>query len=102
MTITSSKFPAIIKTIRANHVPEILQPRHFVNTSNNPDGSHMSNYIRQIEVNMANKLVKVEQPLLKSSSEMDKIPCKINTRHSPHTKTTLMGTSFPAQDFWAM
>ena len=50
-----SKFPAITKTTPANHVTEILQPHSFINTSTNPDGSHMHNYIRQIEVNIANE-----------------------------------------------
>ena len=59
----------------------------------------MSNYIRQIEVNMANQPLKVEQPLLESSSELDKIPCNTNTKHSPDTKITVMGTSFLAQEF---
>ena len=31
----------------------------------------MSNFIRQNEVNKANELLKVQQPLLESSSEMD-------------------------------
>ena len=66
-----SKFPAITKTNPANHVPEILQPHHFINASSNPDGGHMSNYIRQNEVNMANEPLKVEQPPRESSSEMD-------------------------------
>ena len=35
----------------------------------------MSNFIRQNEVNMANELLKVQQPLLESSSEMDKLLC---------------------------
>ena len=43
---------------------KILQPHSFINTSTNPDGSHMYNYIRQIEVNMADEPLKVEQPLL--------------------------------------
>ena len=94
-----SKFPAITKTIPANHVPEILQPHSFINTSTNPDGSHMYNYIRQIKVNIANESLKVEQQLLESSSEIDKLPCKTYTKHSPDTKITLMGTSFPAQEF---
>ena len=42
----------------------------------------MSNYIRQIEVNIANEPLLVEQPLLESSSDMDKLPCKTNTKHS--------------------
>ena len=62
----------------------------------------MSNYIRQIKVDMANEPLNVEQPLLEISSEMDKLACKTNTKHSPHTKRTVMGTSFPAQEFWAM
>ena len=35
----------------------------------------MSNFIRQNEANMANELLKVQQPLLESSSEMDKLRC---------------------------
>ena len=49
----------------------------------------MYNYIRQIEVNIAN-----DQSLLESSSEIDKLPFKTYTKHSPDTKITLMGTSF--------
>ena len=64
---------SITKTAPANHVPEILQSQHFINTSTNPDGCHMINFI-QNEVNMANKPLKVQQPLLKNSSEMDKLP----------------------------
>ena len=53
-------------------------------------------------VNPGNEPLKFEQPLLESSSEMDKLACKTNTKHSPHTKLAVMGTSFPAQEFWAM
>ena len=94
-----SEFPAITKTTPANHVPEILQPQHSINTSNNPEGCHMSNLIRQNEVNMANEPLKVEKPLLESSSEMDKLQCITNTEHSPDTNITVMGTTFPAQEF---
>ena len=59
----------------------------------------MSNFIRQNEVNMANEPLKIEKLLLESSSEMDKLPCKTNTEHSPDTKITVMGTRFPAQEF---
>ena len=44
----------------------------FINTSTNPDGCHMSNFIGQNEVSMANEPLKVQQSLLESSSEMDK------------------------------
>ena len=94
-----SKFPAITTSTPANHVPEILQPHSFFNTSTNPDGSHMYNYIRQIEVNIANEPLKVEQQLLESSSEIDKLPCKTYTKHSPDTKITLMGTVFLLTNF---
>ena len=56
----------------------------------------MSNFIRQNEVNMANEPLKVEKPLLESSSEMDKLKCITNT------KITVMGKRFPAQEVWAM
>ena len=59
----------------------------------------MSNFIRQNEVNEANELLKVQQSLLESSSEMDKLRCITNTAHSPFTKTTVMGTSFPSREF---
>ena len=59
----------------------------------------MSNFIRQNEVNMANELLKVQQPLLESSSEMDKLRCITNTAHSPVTKTTVMGTNFPSREY---
>ena len=62
----------------------------------------MSNFIRQNEVNMANEPLKVEKPLLESSSEMDKLKCITNTEHSPDTKITVMGKILPAQEFWAM
>ena len=39
----------------------------------------MSNFIRQNEVKMANEPLKVEKPLLESSSEMDKLQCKTNS-----------------------
>ena len=57
----------------------------------------MSNFIRQNEISMANELLKVQQPLLESSSEMDKLRCITNT--SPVTKTTVMGTNFPSREF---
>ena len=43
----------------------------------------MSNCIRQNEVNMANEPLKVEKPLLESSSEIDKLPCITKSEHSP-------------------
>ena len=58
----------------------------------------MYNYIRQIEVNKADEPLKVEQPLLGSSSEIDKLvydQYQIFPRHQNY----LMGTSFPAQEF---
>ena len=36
-----------------------------------PDGRHMSSFIRQNEVNMANEPLNFESPLLETSSEMD-------------------------------
>ena len=48
---------------------------------------------------MANKLLKVQQPLLESSSEMDKSRCMTNRTHSPVTKITVMGTNFPSREF---
>ena len=53
----------------------------------------MLNYIRQNEVTMANEPLKVEQPLLENSSEMDTLPCISNTEHSPDTKITMMWTN---------
>ena len=58
----------------------------------------MSNFIRQNEVNEVNELLKVQQSLLESSSEMDKLPCITNMAHSPVTKTTVMGTNFPSRE----
>ena len=86
---TCSEFPAITKSTPANHVAEILQLQHSINTSTNPVGCHMSNFIRQNEVNMANEPLKVEKPLLESSSEIDKLQCITNTQHSPDTKITV-------------
>ena len=96
------KFPVITKTTPANHVPKILQQQHFINTSTNPDGCHMSNFIRQNSVNMAHKPLQVEQPLMESSSEKDNLPCITNTEHSPDAKITVLGTSFLAREFRAM
>ena len=39
----------------------------------------MSNFIRQNEVNEASELLKIQQPHLESSSEMDKLRCTTNT-----------------------
>ena len=71
-----SEIPETTKVTPTNHVPEIiLQQQHFINTSTNPEGCHMSNFIRQNEVNKANKLLKVQQPFLEISSKMDKSRC---------------------------
>ena len=59
----------------------------------------MSNFIRQNEVNKANELLKFQQLLPESSSEMDKLRCITNTAHSPVTKTTVMGSNFPSREF---
>ena len=59
----------------------------------------MSNSIRKNEVNIADEPLKFQQPLLESSSEMDKLQCITNTVHSPNTKITVMGTRYPAQKF---
>ena len=59
----------------------------------------MSNFIRQNEVNEANELLKVQQPHLESSSEMDKLRCITNTAHSPVTITTVMGSHFSSREF---
>ena len=58
----------------------------------------MSNFTRQNKVKKANELLKVQQPLLESSSEIDKLRCITNTAHSPVTKTTVMGTNFPSRE----
>ena len=82
-----SKFPAITKTTPANHFPKILQQQHFKNTFTNPNGYHISIFIlHQIEVKRKNEPLKVEQPALESSNEMDELPCKTDTKHSPDTK----------------
>ena len=77
----------------------MLQQQHFINTSTNPEGFHMSNFIRQNEVNKANEPLKVQQPHLEISSEMDKLRCITNTAHSPVTITTVMGTNFSSREF---
>ena len=59
----------------------------------------MSNFIRQNEGNMANESLKVEKPILESTSEMDKLPCITNTEHSPETEITVMGTSYLLEIF---
>ena len=47
---------------------------------------------------MANDPLIDEQPLLKSSSEFSIFPCITYTEHPPDTKTTVMGTGFPARE----
>ena len=42
-------------------------------TSTITDGGHMFNYIHQNDVNVTNGPLKVEQPLLETSSELDKL-----------------------------
>ena len=59
----------------------------------------MSNFICPNQVNMANEPLKVQQPHLESSSEMDKLRCITNTALSPVTKITVMGTNFPSREF---
>ena len=59
----------------------------------------MLNFIRENDVNMANEPLKVEKPLLETSSEIDQLPFITNTEHSLDTKMTVMGTRFPAQEF---
>ena len=54
------------------------------------------------EVNIANEPLKVQQALLESSNEMDKLRCITNTALSPVTtvtKITVMGTNFPSREF---
>ena len=69
-----------------------------IKTSTNPESCHMSNFIRQNEVNMANEILEVQQPLLKSSNEMDNLRCITNSAHSLVTRITVMGTSFLARE----
>ena len=59
ITITYSKLTATTKDTPTNYVTEILQKQHFINTSTNAEGCHMSNFIGQNEVNMANEPLKV-------------------------------------------
>ena len=54
----------------------------------------MSNFIGQNEVNMANEPLKVQQSLLESSSEMDKLPCFTRTAFSPVTNFFRDGDKF--------
>ena len=97
--ITYSELPALTKITPTNLFPEKLPQQHFTNTYTDPEGCHMSNFIRQNELNIANEPLKVQQPLLESSSEMDKLRCITNTAHSPVTIITVMGTNFPSQEF---
>ena len=59
----------------------------------------MSKFFCQNEVNMVNEPLKVEKPVVESSSEMDKLRCITDTALSPVTKIIFMGTNFPSQDF---
>ena len=88
----------LLEVIPSNYVPGMLQQMHFINTYTNPDSGHKSKFIRQNEMNMANEPFKVQQVLLGSSSEINKLPCITNTEHSPVTKISVMGTNFSAQE----
>ena len=59
----------------------------------------MSNFICQNEINMANEPLNVQQPLLKSLSEMDNLQCITNNALSPVAEITVMGTNFLSQEF---
>ena len=52
----------------------------------NTDSSHMFNYIRQNEVNVANKPLKVEKPHQESSTERDNFTVYKQHRTFPDTK----------------
>ena len=58
----------------------------------------MSSFICQNEVNMANEPLKIEQPLLESSSEIHKLVYDLY-QISPDTKITVMGTKFLLMNF---
>ena len=94
----------ITKIARTNLVPEIFQQpqqqqkQHFINTYTNPEGCHISNLIRQIMVSLANEPLKVLQPLVESSSEMDNLQCITNTARSPVTIIIEMGTNVSSQE----
>ena len=51
----------------------------------------MPNFICQNEVNVANEPLKIQQTLVESSSEMDKVRRMTNTALSPAAKITVMG-----------
>ena len=91
------RIPPITKITPTNHVPELSQQQRFINTYSNPEGCQMSNFIRQNEVKMANEPLKVQQPLLECSGEMDKLQCITNTAYSPVTKITIIGTNCPSR-----
>ena len=61
----------------------------------------MSTFICQNAINRANEPLKVQQPHLESSNEMDKLRCVTITALSPVTvsKITVMGTNFPSREF---
>ena len=48
---------------------------------------------------MVNQPLKVEKPVLKCSSEMDKLRCITDTALSAVTKIIAMGTNFPSGEF---
>ena len=99
ISITYSELPPSTKNTPTNLIPEIVQHQHFINTYTKPEGCHMSNFLCQSEIHMAKEPLKVQQPLLESSSEMNKLRCITNTAHSPVTKITVMGTNFFSREF---
>ena len=57
ITITYFKFPLLTKFTPTNHYLNILQ-HHFTSTSTNQEDCHMSNFIHQNEINVANEPLK--------------------------------------------
>ena len=47
--MTYSELPAITNNTPTNLVAEIIQQQQFINTYTNPEGCHVTNFIRQNE-----------------------------------------------------
>ena len=74
-------------------------PKYYINNTLSTHLPTQKVATCQNEVNEANELLKLQQPHLENSSEMDKLRCITNTAHSSVTITTVIGTNFSSREF---
>ena len=86
-------FHQLLKLLQQTMFPEYYN-NSCVQSSTKPGGGHVSNCIRQNEVNMADEPFEVEEPLLESSSEIDKL---VYDQYQIFPRHQKLWTNFPAQ-----